>query len=223
MEALVVGRRFAETREHFFPLFEEMAEDPEFLLRQTFAEQLSGIVELCKEAGTDDSYRAILDDVLPRLAKLLADSQPEVRIAAGESLVAIAPSIRNEDLGHSVLTIVIQLAHDDEKEDLRMTAAVLLNELAPTLGPELCEQFVLTEICYLAEDPEFRVRKAAALNMDAICRTVGPNKAVDRLLPAFLELTNVRVPQSGPGACRFALPISYHFIGIGGAFFLFAG
>ena len=40
---------------------------------------------------------------------------------------------------------------DDEQEDLRMTAAVLLNELAETLGPELCYQFVIPEvICALA-------------------------------------------------------------------------
>ena len=47
---------------------------------------------------------------------------PQVRIAAGETLVAIASLIRKEDLGPRVLTIVLQLAHDDEHEDLRMTA-----------------------------------------------------------------------------------------------------
>ena len=37
-------------------------------------------------------------------------------------MVAIASLIRKEDLGPRVLTIVLQLAHDDEHEDLRMTA-----------------------------------------------------------------------------------------------------
>jgi hypothetical protein len=46
----------------------------------------------------------------------------QVRIAAGESLVSVASLMRKEDGGKHVLTIVLQLAHDDEQEDLRMTA-----------------------------------------------------------------------------------------------------
>jgi hypothetical protein len=42
---------------------------------------------------------------------------------------------------------------------------VLLNELAETLGPDLCHQFVTPEVICLSEDPVFRVRKATALNL----------------------------------------------------------
>lgn len=45
----------------------------------------------------------------------------QVRISAGESLVSVAKYIEGDDLGPRVLTIVLQLAHDDEM-DLRMTA-----------------------------------------------------------------------------------------------------
>ncbi len=155
---------------------------------------------------------------------------PQVRIAAGETLVSIASLIKKEDLGPRVLTIVLQLAHDDEHEDLRMTAvrvclfvaawvspcapgatppwrstytcrwyctspalpsvqAVLLNELAETLGPDLCHQFVTPEVICLSEDPVFRVRKATALNLDAICRTASATTVTERLIPAFLKLS----------------------------------
>lgn len=53
--------------------------------------------------------------VLPTLAKLLGDPQAEVRQAAGESLVGVANLMKPIDLGHHVLTIVLQLAHDDEQ------------------------------------------------------------------------------------------------------------
>ena len=53
--------------------------------------------------------------VLPTLAKLLGDSHPDVRQAAGESLVGVASLMKPLDLGHHVLTIVLQLAHDDEQ------------------------------------------------------------------------------------------------------------
>jgi hypothetical protein len=45
-----------------------------------------------------------------------------------------------------VLTIPLSLAHNEEKEELRMTAAILLNELASLLGEALCHQFVTPEV-----------------------------------------------------------------------------
>lgn len=72
--------------------------------------------------GGSEGYLVMLDHILPVLARLVADNQAEVRIAAGESLVAVAGWVRKEDMGPRVLTIVLQLAHDDEQEDLRMTA-----------------------------------------------------------------------------------------------------
>lgn len=65
-------------------------------------------------------------------------------------MVAIADLVTVADLGERVLTIAIRLAKKDDKDDLRTTAAVLMNELANTLGPTLCQQFVVPEICYLA-------------------------------------------------------------------------
>lgn len=134
-------------------------------------------------------YLCLGDELLPLIATLLVDPQPEVRTAAGETLVTMASYIKRDDLGPRVLTIVLSLAHDDDQEELRMLAAVLLNELADTLGPDLCYQFVTSEIICLAEDPVFRVRKAAATNLDAICRTSGPTHTAKRILPAFIQLT----------------------------------
>lgn len=53
--------------------------------------------------------------MLPTLTKLLGDNQAEVRQAAGESLVGVAGLMKPMDLGQHVLTIVLELAHDDEQ------------------------------------------------------------------------------------------------------------
>ncbi len=66
---------------------------------------------------------------------------------------------------------------------------MLLNELAETLGPDLCHQFVTPEVICLSEDPFFRVRKATALNLDMICKTASSTTVVDRLIPAFIKLS----------------------------------
>ena len=53
-----------------------------------------------------------------------------------------------------------------------MVATQLLGALASTVGTELCCQFVLPEIISLADDPVFRVRKAAALKVGSLCHVV---------------------------------------------------
>ena len=51
----------------------------------------------------------------------------------------------------------------------------------------------MPEVICLSEDAIFRVRKAAALNMDAVCKTAGPALCSERLLPAFLKLSRDEV------------------------------
>jgi serine/threonine-protein phosphatase 4 regulatory subunit 1 len=172
-----------------FPLLEGLGGDDKSILRQHLAEQLTGLTEVAIKSGGEEGYDAVCETILPLLARLLADGVAEVRVSAGEALVAIAGLVKREDLGPRILTLVLALAHDDDAEELRMSAAVLLNELAETLGPELCSQFVTPEVICLAEDPVFRVRKAAAQNLDAICRAAGPSGSLKRLVPTFLRLT----------------------------------
>lgn len=70
-----------------------------------------------------------------------------------------------------------------------MTASQLLNLLAETLGHDYCKQFVIPEVVSLAEDPVFRVRKSAALNLHSICKVGGEHELLERLMPAFVRLS----------------------------------
>jgi hypothetical protein len=57
-----------------------------------------------------------------------------VRHAAGEGLVAVAELLRVEDQGQHILTIVLQLSHDDEEDELRMAAVRIFDvRCMPTL------------------------------------------------------------------------------------------
>lgn len=101
----------------------------------------------------------------------------------------ISTHIKPDDLGQYVLTIILRLAHEDDKEEMRMTAAQLLNLLAECLGHDLCRQFVIPEVVSLAEDPVFRVRKSTALNFHSICKVGGEHELLERLMPAFVRLS----------------------------------
>ncbi|CAM9156070.1 unnamed protein product [Phaeothamnion confervicola] len=184
---------FEETARSIVPLLAQLAADEEYVVRQHLGEQIDEVARLVVTHGKEAGYRLVVERVLPLLYDLLADAQAEVRQTAGEALVGVAALMRPGDLGTRVLTFVLQnLAHDDEKEELRMTAAGLLNDLAECLGPDLCREFVTPEMLSLSEDPVFRVRKATALNLHHVCRVVAEADAAcvaDRLLPAYVRLT----------------------------------
>jgi serine/threonine-protein phosphatase 4 regulatory subunit 1 len=99
-------------------------------------------------------------------------------------------------------------------ERLSDEQAKLLNDMVESLGPDLCHQvrlagrapwidglasdvvpwpcpcqFVSPEMVSLAEDPVFRVRKAAALHMYLVCQVGGDQDTTERLLPAYIRLT----------------------------------
>lgn len=133
-----------------FPLLDALVHDGEVVIRQNVAEQIRGLAAVCAGLQSEKGYRILVEQLLSHLNKLVTDDEAvvrvrccvchiviivvdllrigrsafvaQVRIAAGETLVGIAALIRKEDLGPRVLTIVLQLAHDDDQEDLRMTA-----------------------------------------------------------------------------------------------------
>ena len=115
-------RRLAVTQEKLFPLLEQLLKDHEYVVRQHLAQQVWGLAQLCVEAGSVAGYSAIVEQLLPVLAKLVSDPTPDVRLASGESLIEVAKHLKPSDLGPRVLTFVLELAHDDREEELRMTA-----------------------------------------------------------------------------------------------------
>ena len=68
--------------------------------------------------------------------------------------------IKDDDIMEHILSIMLNMSHDQEYDEIRMTAASLLNDLAERFGADLCRQFVIPEVISLSEDPVFRVRKA---------------------------------------------------------------
>ena len=124
---------------------------------------------------------------MPHVGVMAADTRSDW-LAAGESLVSIAQNVKPSDMMEHVLSIVLNLAHDLEQEELRMTAAGLFNSLAEYFGPDLCQFFVCPEIISLSEDAVFRVRKSCSLNIGNIIKIASEETIRERLMPAFIRL-----------------------------------
>jgi len=135
-----------------------------------------------------ESYEQIKDTVIHALQFLIVDNNAEVRAAACDALVRVADVLRGDDVGKVVLTLVLNLAHD-ERDEQRTTAVHLMHELAPRLGHDLCRSFVALELAAFADDSTFRVRKATAQSFGNVCSMVGEPFTVSKLLPCYVRLS----------------------------------
>lgn len=185
--AISVG--YAEAVQIILPLLEPLSRDTEAVVKQHLGDQLKILAKFCIEQGGEDGYKTVRDKILPVAAGLLEDAKHEVRQSASMALVEIARHITVDDLGQYILTIILRLAHEDDREEMRMMATQLLNLLAECLGHDLCRQFVIPEVVSLSEDPVFRVRKSAALHFHNICKVGGEHELLERLMPAFVRLS----------------------------------
>ena len=203
--------RFEETRAKLLPLLDALVGDDKYVVRQHLSGQLLDIALFLVHDFGDEGYALFLDRILPHFASLVKDGKEEVRQAASEALVQSAHLVHADDLAAHILTVVLELAHDDDNEDMRLTAALLLNDLAPCFGSELCEQFVIPEVVSLGEDPAFRVRRQVALNMHHVCRVAHEQGASSshRIEGTFVRLAEVcaggAVVASADGRRRRAL------------------
>lgn len=81
------------------------------------------------------------------------------------------------------------MAHDDNDEESRVLATKLFNALAPIIGQELCELYVVPQIASFADDPHSKVRKAVAGNFLNMCMGVSDTSFKTKLLPVYQKLS----------------------------------
>jgi len=64
-----------------------------------------------------------------------------------------------------IMKLTLCMAHDEKDDKLRESAVKLLNECAPDMGQQLCEYFIVHEICSLGYDQKANVRQTVARNL----------------------------------------------------------
>ena len=133
--AKVVGAQVAI--ESLLPLMEELIDDTEFVVRQHLVAQCPGICGLMKENG---HYAQVVETLLPFVAKMVNDTHHDVREASRAAFVDIAKLIPQDDQILYVLMLVLPMAHEDDHEEMRMAAVMLLSDLVEALGVDLCHQ-----------------------------------------------------------------------------------
>ncbi|KAM9958409.1 hypothetical protein ACTFIW_001274 [Dictyostelium discoideum] len=181
--------QFEQANEILITFIEEAVTDNEPVIRQALVEQIPSISECYIQFGREDGYQKVLKNLLPIVAQLTTDRNPQVRMSAVESLQDMARIIRHQDIEVHLIPFIKSLVNDSTDEEHRVQAANLCHNLAPILGEQLTKSIILPFIVKLSNDLSFRVRKSIALNLGGICQTIGVKDTTELLLPIFVQLS----------------------------------
>lgn len=127
-------------------------------------------MQLVLENFGNDAYLKVCNSIFPLIEKLLYDNNEGIRDRAIQ-IVAEIRNVVNEDEKEHVMRLTLGLAHD-ENEKLRESAVKLLNELAPDMGQQLCECFIVKEIRSLGMDENSSVRTTVVQNLLNVSKNV---------------------------------------------------
>ena len=119
--------------------------------------------------------------------QLLADSEPEVRVAACGAVSAVGAQVGLQLLLTRVLPAAARQA-DDVAEDVRASLALSLAGLSPSLGQSNTVAHLLPLLLRLLRDAHSQVRLNIVAELHAVNATVGVDLLAQSLLPTVLEL-----------------------------------
>lgn len=86
-----------------------------------------------------------------------------------------------------IMKLTLDLAHD-ENEKLREASVKLLNELAPDMGRDLCEAFIVPEMNCQRLDVKPLVRIAVAKNLTNLSNCVSADCFIRKVFPMYRDL-----------------------------------
>jgi uncharacterized protein (UPF0216 family) len=113
---------------------------------------------------------------------------------ACDSFILISKHLKESDVPSLILPLIINLANEEDQEaevriESRVMACRLLSELSVTLGQDLCEQFVVPQLAFLADDSHFKVRKAVVSTLLSAAEVVTHNVFSTRIIPVYKILS----------------------------------
>ena len=119
-----------------------LGEDIELIL--VLLEQIKGVLDfICRRSMDKQEHsRVIISSVLPWLKRLLKSEEAILKQKSGDCLQEVCERLSEEERGEHILTIMLELGHDDINVDNRVIAVNLLTSLCLMLERQVVEGFL---------------------------------------------------------------------------------
>ena len=178
-----------ETVEIILPKILNIPNEKEIIIER-FLENFQKILVELNKFGPEGNklIKTQLIDVLENIYRVNIKSN-KILDLCNEALVELTKYIEESERGQYILTIVIQMAHEEEHDNYRINATKLFNNLAKILGRDLLEQYVVPQVASFADDHECKVRKSVAENLINICEGISSECFKKKMLPVYEKLS----------------------------------
>ena len=213
-----------ELLERILPIFIATTEDRSWRVRWTTASKFNEAVEafFFSSSSITTSMEAHHPELIRAFERLIQDPEAEVRTAATFNLGEVARCVHNnsdeqdEEEGDSPLTVAgdivmrlvkkVSVLADDEAEHVRAALALVVSELAPTLGKKLSIQHLLPSISLLLRDSSSDVRLNMISSLGPLSETLGSLELLHSvLMPAIMELSSPEGEQASKWRIRLSV------------------
>jgi serine/threonine-protein phosphatase 4 regulatory subunit 1 len=179
---------FQETAESILPILTDLPKEKE-VLNERFFNIFPKFVDEIVKFG-DGAYFILKDHMVNLIREILSNTKnASVLKAVADGLIYMAQFMKDEDKGSSILTIVIQMAQEVEDDQRKETAMNLFGSLAPLVGTELIECYIIPQVISFVNDTSYKVRKEVAVQLVNICEKIPPELFKKRMLNVYKQLS----------------------------------
>ena len=179
---------FQETAESILPILGDLPREKEELSRRFFIGFPKFVDEIIKFG--DKGYFILKEHMINLIRETLSNTKnTEILKLCAEGLVYMTNYMKEDDKGGSVLTIVIQMAQDDEDEQKKEIAMSLFGSLAPLVNSEIVQAYIIPQINSFSNDASGGVRKEVACQLINICERIPKDLFKKKLLPVYKKLS----------------------------------
>jgi hypothetical protein len=179
---------FQETAESILPILSELPKEKEVLTERFFA-VFNKFVDEINKFG-EKAYFILKDHMINLIREILnMTKNANILGLVGDGLVYMTQFMKEDDKGGSVLTIVIQMAQEDQDEVKKEKAMRLLGNLAPLVGSELIQCYIIPQVSSYVHDNSYKVRKEVASQLINICEKIPQDLFKKKMLPVYKKLS----------------------------------
>ena len=179
---------FQETVESILPILSDLPKEKDVLSERFFGVYNKFVDEVVKFG--EKAYFVLKDHMINLIRDTLSSTKNvNILKSVSDGLVYMTNFMKEDDKGGSILTIVIQMAQEDEDEQKKETAMNLFGSLAPLVGSELIQCYIIPQVNSFVNDTSYKVRREVALQLINICEKIPQDLFKKRMLPVYQKLS----------------------------------
>jgi hypothetical protein len=206
MVASAYSRSSSEGKQELLDMYvTNLCVDDAPMVRRAAAKQLGAVAS---KVGTNQ----VLAKIMPAYEKLCIKDTDSVRILAMGQTSKLAALLEDDNSRKQTLLRIMDDCHKDRSWRVRAALAADLGPIASASGASFTTDALLTIATVLIGDPEPEVREIAMKQLSSLCKVVGANTFVERMLPEinttrFSEEEEIKVQTAFAQAVMDLIPM----------------